>query len=77
MDNVLQNDWMGTELLLSIAVVHPHDCVAYGELRLAPQHHQRASYPISLAPEIKIQNAKTWFLLKSYHFHIIIVSKQS
>lgn len=42
-----------------VSVVHPRDCVAYEELGLAPQHHQRASYPISLAPEIKIQNAKT------------------
>ena len=62
---------------VGVSAVHPRDCVACGELGLTPQHHQRASYPTSLAPEVKIQNAKTWFLLKAYHFHIIIVSKQS
>ena len=43
MDNVLQNDWMGTELLVSIAVVHPHDCVAGWELWTTAQHHKRVT----------------------------------
>ena len=60
MDNVLQNDWMGTELLLSIAVVHPHDCVADLELWLLPLPSiTRGPFRTSLAQEkIKSQDLK-------------------